>query len=696
MPTLLARYGVVITDRCLASYRRLKEGEAVAAGETEWRAFVRTVWTSPWFNNTAYVDTLSKEAIGKFIEVTHERYFQAVGKDFGGLVPAIFTDEPAFEPFRVLGNPLATDDVVMSWSRDFGATYQARHGVDVLDTLPELVWNLPGGTASLARWRYHDHNCELFASAFADTIGAWCDRHNLLFTGHMMEEHTLGSQTRMIGEAMRSYRGFSLPGIDLLCDSLEFTTAKQSQSASRQFARPGVMSELYGVTGWDFDFAGHKRQGDWQAALGITVRVPHLSWVSMGGEAKRDYPAALDEHSPWYREYPLIENHFARLNTALTRGKAVVRVGVIHPIESYWLSWGPDDQTRMERDAREQAFQDLTRWLLHDLVDFDFIAESLLPRLCPTQQGRQLTVGAMAYDVVLVPGLRTIRASTLERLEAFVAAGGKVIFIGEVPELVDVAPSPAPARLAGRSLRLPMNRAAISAALDPWRELQVVSRWGAEGLLYQLRQDGATRWLFICNSNREQSAGLSIHLRGRWTVSRWDTLAGSHAPYASWDSAAGDTGFYADMQGGSSLLLRLDPPSATPSAKPAAPAQQGEWKERARLEDPVPISRDEPNVLLLDQAEWQDRRWALGAAPGDPAHRPGGARPAGHAAARRRHGPAMGPAPGGGEEPPRPALPPGAGGRGQSAAARARGPGHRRHPARWQAHRRPPGRLLGR
>lgn len=42
------------------------------------------------------VDTLSKEAIDKFIEITHERYKEVVGDDFGETVPAIFTDEPQF------------------------------------------------------------------------------------------------------------------------------------------------------------------------------------------------------------------------------------------------------------------------------------------------------------------------------------------------------------------------------------------------------------------------------------------------------------------------------------------------------------------------------------------------------------------------------------------------------------------------
>lgn len=49
---------------------------------------------------------------------------------------------------------------------------------------------------------------------------------------------------------MRCYKEMELPGIDMLCDNHEYTTAKQAQSVSRQYGRNGVMCEMYGVTGW--------------------------------------------------------------------------------------------------------------------------------------------------------------------------------------------------------------------------------------------------------------------------------------------------------------------------------------------------------------------------------------------------------------------------------------------------------------
>ncbi|MFR7842408.1 MAG: hypothetical protein ACLU3U_04675 [Gallintestinimicrobium sp.] len=137
------------------------------------------------------------------------------------------------------------------------------------------------------------------------------------------------------------------------------------------------MSELYGVTSWSFDFRRHKLQGDWQAALGITLRVPHLSWVSMKGEAKRDYPASINYQSPWCKEYKTVEDHFARVNTAMTReGSCACRR---HSSNRKLLaSLGTGVPDRIDPEQMEERFQNVTRWLLFGSCDFDF----LMNRFC--------------------------------------------------------------------------------------------------------------------------------------------------------------------------------------------------------------------------------------------------------------------------------------------------------------------------
>jgi hypothetical protein len=377
---LLGKYSIVLDEAGKTkTYRKLGANEDPEAGARIWYAYVELVSPSEWYNYQRYVDTMNPKAVERFIELTHEKYFEEVGSDFGEHILGIFTDEPQFAAHKSsLDSPFQEKDLFMPWTEDIPESFGATYGYKLEDKLPELFWEGAADTPSLARYHYHDHISERFTSAFADSIGSWCKNHHINLTGHMMHEDTLQSQTEALGEAMRSYRAFNLPGIDMLFDSREYNTAKQAQSASHQYGREGVMSEIYGVTNWDFTFVGHKGAGDWQAALGVTFRVPHLTWVSMRGEAKRDYPASIGYQSPWYKEYSLLEDYFSRVNVAMTRGRAVVRIGVIHPIESFWLAFGPISQTSMEREERQQNFVSLTEILLFDQLDFDFISESLL------------------------------------------------------------------------------------------------------------------------------------------------------------------------------------------------------------------------------------------------------------------------------------------------------------------------------
>jgi hypothetical protein len=597
---LLARYAIRLEDGFLASYRRLQDQGAAAPNETIWYAYLETAVPSPWFNNQTYVDTLNKQAIERFIEVTHEVYAESVGDEFGQLIPAIFTDEPQFAHKVSLPYSDSLSDIVIPFTTDFLETYQQTYHENLADALPELFWELPEKRASRVRYRYHDHLAERFASAYADTLGAWCAEHGLALTGHMMDEPTLQSQTGSLGEAMRSYRAFHLPGIDMLCDWHEYTTAKQAQSAAHQYARPGTMSEIYGVTNWDFDFAGHKAAGDWQTALGVILRVHHLSWVSMAGEAKRDYPASIHYQSPWHHEYPLIEDHFARVNSVLTQGQALVRVGVLHPIESYWLCFGPLDKTSLERYQRDQSFKNLTEWLLFGLIDFDFIAESLLPDLYTDSTEPVFAVGAARYDVVLVPPMRTMRATTLEKLEQFAARGGKIVFSGEIPSLVDAVPSACVQRLAGKCIYIDFAPSIILQALTEARDIAIHNANGtvADNILYQMRQDAELRYLFCCNTDKARARhALQIALRGHWQVTLLDTFSGEHNPIQA-EIKTGWTQFTFDFEACGSLLACL-----TPASESAGRAYRHiHLNEIARLSDPVPITLSEPNVLLLDRA----------------------------------------------------------------------------------------------
>ncbi len=620
---LLARYEVCLDGRgCLASYRRLRWDEEAHGGL--WYASEQCTVPTPWFHFNGYADTLNPAAIRDFLHITHDRYQEALGEAIGTVCPAIFTDEPQMPRKTTLSHASDLQDVLLPWTGDLEETYRQAWGESLLDRLPEVIWELPDGI-SLTRWRYHDHTTERFVSAYCDQIGAWCRSHGILMTGHMMNEGTLESQTRSVGEVMRAYRAFTLPGVDMLCDGREFITVKQAASSAHQQGCPGVTSELYGVTNWNFDFKGHKLQGDWQAALGVTVRVHHLYWCSMHGESKRDYPASIGHQSAWWREYPFIEDHFARVNTLMTRGRPLVRIGVIHPVESCWIALGPDDQTAQKREELDRRFEELIRWLLFDTLDFDCICESTLPSLY--RPDTSFRVGEMAYDAVIVPACETLRHTTLDALKAFRADGGQVIFLGTLPRYVDAVPSDEAARFSRDCECLPWDRELLNRALLPLREVRILDGNGrpAEQLLCSLRQDGDCRSVFLAHALPAGKGfpaspeAWQLSLKGRWQATEYDTLTGEIRPFAS-EIRGEATVLQWHCWPQDSLLLRLSPAACAEKAAAARELSPGgsysirmaedyrpsrESALESLLPPPDGFSPAEDNVLLLDTARWR-------------------------------------------------------------------------------------------
>ena len=453
---------------------------------------------SSWYNGYTYLDTMNHEAVRAFIRATHEVYRKKTGKHFSKEIPGIFTDEPNHGRYAATSAP---------WTDALPRVFRQRYGYDMILHLPELFLEVDGCTVSRPRCHYHDCTTHLFVDAFARPIGEWCDKHGLQHTGHVLEEETLRSQTHVVGSAMRFYEYMRAPGMDILTEyNREYDTAKQVSSVARQFGRKWRLTETYGCTGWDFPFEGHKAIGDWQAALGINLRCQHLAWYTMLGQAKRDYPAGIFYHSPWWELYPKIEDYYARIHAVMTRGEEMRRVLVIHPIESIWSVFRGDGWLPAA-DEINASFVRVRDSLLQANIDFDYGDEDILARhgRTATDKGSPvLRVARAEYRTVIVPQMLTIRGSTLKLLQRFQRAGGSVVFAGEPPRHVDVLPSDKAAAFADVCTRAPASGKKLAAAVE--REGRMVSIETANGAqvpscLHLLREDKDAYYLFLCNTS---------------------------------------------------------------------------------------------------------------------------------------------------------------------------------------------------
>jgi hypothetical protein len=488
------------------------------------------------------------------------------------------------------------------WTGILPEVFRERYGYDILSRLPEVFLHLDGARTSRLVRDFFDCVTHLFADSFARQIGDWCEQNGLMHTGHVLSERTLHSQAHVVGATMRFYEFMQAPGIDLLTQYKdEYSTAKQCQSVLHQMGRRWMLSELYGCTGWDFPFEGHKNLGDWQAVLGVNLRCQHLSWYSMAGQAKRDYPASIFFHSPWWEHYEAVEDHFARLNTVLAAGKPVQNLLVIHPVESVWaigsLAWWDEPVG----EELEESFTETIEILLSGHVDFDFGDEEMMSRLASVQDGR-VQVGQCAYDAVLVPPCLTLRRSTLELLDAFQEAGGRVVFCRDVPQCVDAEPSEAPAELAERCTTVDFAPADVLGAVAPARVVSVQDTAASEAadVFYQLRHDGDAHYLFVCNRDREEATGpLSICVAAPGQVQLWDTETGERYRVDSEEKDGGRV-FRAELDASGSALFCI---TTAPEDLPAQPALN-EVRAEA-LDDGWTPQLTGPNVLVLDRCHWR-------------------------------------------------------------------------------------------
>lgn len=625
---LLACYKVSLEDGKLAGYERIvsrdqagiriqdpdsTDSKYESAGH--WYVYRVIGDKLPWFNNEAYGDTLNPEAVKYFAQVGYEPYYEALGEEFSVTIPSIFTDEPQFAKLQNMADGGVPQEAGIPYTECLEAVFREKFGLELLDILPEIFWEKADGTPASNRYRYMNAVADLFAQSYAGTLSQWCEEHHIMLTGHLMEEGSLEKQARSVGDAMRSYRYFQMPGIDMLADLREYTTAKQAQSVARQMGKPGLSSELYGVTNWDFDFRGHKLQGDWQAALGVTTRVHHLSWMYMGGESKRDYPAPIDAHSPWYKRYALMEDYFGRIGMVMTRGRAVADICVIHPIESMFLNLGPDSDTYVKRCRLEEEFQSVTEWLLFGLLDFDFVSEALLPLLPVKAEDGRLEIGEMKYTTVIVPALTTIRRTTLDILEMFRSAGGRILVMGKLPECMDGGPDSSLTVLMKGYDRIGMDKHALWDYLEPSRRVDITDTSGIRknDLICQLRQEEDHQWLFLAHGRTEEISTFSvappkadrqrivISLKGNFNIMVYDAMSGSTSE-PEYEADGSSTKVYMDCWEQDSILLKL-----TPSDSPISPRKSSRQERKAlqiRLPSETGYTLEEPNVLLWDMAEY--------------------------------------------------------------------------------------------
>jgi len=598
----------------------------VEPGEVVLAFSIKEQGKSTFYNGFTYVDTQNADATQDFIQRTHEKYKEKCGDRFGKNIKGMFTDEPnygtVFSNFSV-GNE--RPEYHCPWTNNLDKLFEEKFGYPLIPNLPELFLRKNGERISQIKWHYIELIHSLFLKNFAEPCTKWCRGNNLKITGHVLEESSLSGQTVMAGGVMRYYETMDYPGIDLLSEGAKsYWSVKQLSSVARQVGQKWLLSELYGCTGWQMNFKSHKAIGDWQTLFGINVRCHHLSWYTMKGESKRDYPASIFHQSAWYKDYDVVETYFARLGYMLSQGNPCCDVLVVSPLETVWsqvhvgafAGVGVADKTILKI---EEKYQQLFHWLAGSQIAFDYGDEEMMSRLFQIDSDLEkksvLKIGVASYNTVVIAGLETIRKSTLNILEKFVEAGGKVIFAGEKPKYVDALKSDVALLLAEKSISVPFEKNSVVNACQTFinNKVEILNAKTGEcneNVFCQLRKDNDEFILAAINVDRENFSGdLIVKLNFKGFVEEWDCLTGEKSAVEFVETETGIE-FLTSLTAVGSRVFKIVPKkNKNLISLKILPEEKSEKKS---MDGPFDYSLTEPNVCVLDMAKFKidDGDWS--------------------------------------------------------------------------------------
>jgi hypothetical protein len=460
------------------------------------------------------IDYLNPEATRAFLKTTHEVYKSLFGDEFGKTILGFFGDEPDYIGF-------------MPWTPALLEQFRQIKGYDLQPYLATLFGPTTPGISDAWRVKadYWDVWSGIFSKSFFGTQADWCAQNRLEYLVHLNHEELMFNLSRgedLIrneGDFFRYMRYVQVPGVDNLSqlrpdlvnkEDLTYATSnnfpKLASSAAHLFGRPKAWSEEGGVRlGVDGKF-----QLDYQLVEGMTA----LQLQGALGRGPGGGSAVPNPEAP--AGFSLLAAYANRAGYLMSIGRPAVQVALYHPASSMWLG---DEEA-------DRSTTKLSKQLLEHQIDFDYIDEQSLSSVAALEKGGFRNLSGQVYRAVIVPSSSVISQVSLDRLRAFAASGGKVLFVGKMPGEVATRtflhPSGAP------DLTFGMHEAAgaiTAAAIAALPKPDVVLDKLAAALQYTHRTWADADLYFVFNESNEEVTRVA-RLDGRGQAQVWDLATG--------------------------------------------------------------------------------------------------------------------------------------------------------------------------
>jgi alpha-L-rhamnosidase len=340
-----------------------------------------------------FVDALNPQAVQEFLHITHDRYFQRFGSEFGKIIRSIFTDE-----------------TTPTWSERLPAEFFAITGYELPPLLPALQ-DARHPQHARVKADFHRVKYELFVESFEKPYAKWCSDHGIAYWGEKPLLRLSQLKYSDVPGCDAGHMRTDSP-LDLVSSELRMNP-RAAASAMYFYDKPAALCECYHSLGWGATLQDLKRLADGLLLGGITCFVPHAFFYSTHGLKKHDAPPSMFFQMPYWKFFGQMVRRTERVLAEFAGTHIAAQVLVVDPTPG------------VPNSDQSKAFVRLQHLLLESHVDYLLVDVEILQ--AGWINGGRLRIKDLDICLVIVPPMVAMEPALAGWLSRFESAGGKVV-----------------------------------------------------------------------------------------------------------------------------------------------------------------------------------------------------------------------------------------------------------------------------
>ncbi len=309
------------------------------------------------------------------------------------------------------------------WSKEFPGEFKKRKGYDITPELPALFKDIGPRTPKI-RLDYSDVMVALSEEGFFKPVFDWHQQRGMIMG---CDHGGRGRNVIEFGDYFRTQRWNQGPGADQPNLGKDLIKAKVATSIAHLYERPRVWLEGFYGSGWGTTSAGFVDATLHDFVMGYNLLGIHGMYYSTHGGWWEWAAPDNTFRMPYWPYYRGFFDCVQRLGYLLSQGCHRCDVAILYPVAA--------KESGMDGDAAVKAAFATAENLYGAGIDFDFMDFESLARAQSTKA--ELQVSGESYRALVIPSMKAVRFSTLQKAVEFQRAGGLAIMLGALPEASD-------------------------------------------------------------------------------------------------------------------------------------------------------------------------------------------------------------------------------------------------------------------